>query len=326
MLIIRRIDTRSFMRAALPALLLANAPLVIVTIADQINMYFIHEALSDLEGNATKLVNGALLLLVINLLPVIAGSLLLLWVYKWIVRRGAGLAITLRPVGRSLRLLRIGPTRAWGAGLLLAGVPALLGLALVLLPDNGMLRGHQVFPLLNLNLAFRLLEGSEQTRQYLTFVSYYAYSQTGDSAILQFFLVQGASLVLRATLAGGLLLWLGANLYNRIVGPGGEYALRLRARRMARNRESPGVTARVTGIHLSRTPRIAIALLAALALLLILPVIVLEREVTPVMLLSILRWPLALLLFNRLAPRAGGLIVHGERATPSEGPGGQGTG
>lgn len=316
MLIIRRIDLLSFLRTAGLALLLANAPLMIASVVNEFGLTSIFVAPLHLVETRMQLANSLLLALATNLFPAIAGYLLLVWVYNWFVRRCVGLGVVLQPTGNALRLLRVGPKRAWGAGLLLAGAPAVLGLALLLLPTQGVLRGSLVAALLDLNLAYRLLEGSEQTRHYLTSIFYYSWPLIGNVVILQMFLVQGGLLLIKSTFAGSLLLWLGANLYNWLARSGVDFAFRLRAARVDRESRSPGVTARLTGICLPRTRRVAVALLAVFALSLVLPVAVLGREVTPVLLLSILRWPLALLLFNRLAPRAGGLLVECELMTP----------
>ena len=310
MLIIRRIDIRSFLRTAFPALLLANVPLMIASVVNEFGLTSIFVAPLHLMESRMQLANSLLLALATYLLPAIAGILLLVWVYNGLVRRCVGLGVVLQPAGRSFRLLRVGPKRAWGAGLLLAGIPALLSLTLVLLPTQGVLRGSQVAALLDLILGFRLLEGSEQTRHYLSFIFSYSWPQISNGLLLQMYLVQGGLLLINSTFAGGLLLWLGANLYSLLARSGGDFALRLRAARVEREVRSTGVTARLTGIYLPRTRRVAVALLAALVLLPVLLVGVLEREATPVMLLSILRWPLALLLFNRLARRFGGLQLE----------------
>lgn len=318
MLIIRHIDMRSFLRTALPALVLAEIPLLLVEMAYEFPTLIFVRTDSPHYQEAGLAPSASFMLTVsaLNLLHVLAGALFPLLVYNWLVRRSAGLAIGLRPVGSSLRLLRIEPKRAWGAGLLLSGTLAALVLALAYIPFESAAAGPFVTPLLlELNPVSRVLADFGQWRILLAIYLY--------AGVSWFSFLVWALISLASGLAGAVLFWLGAMLYNSLAGKGGEFALRLRAARQERRADSATHSARLRGIHLSRARGITFRIVVFLSLFLLLEAG--ARGPTPAFLLSILRWPLALLLFNYLAPRAGGLLVECESVALSEGRPGQGT-
>ncbi len=313
MLIIRRIDIRSFLRTAFPALLLAEIPLLLVEMANEFPTFYLvstdspHFQEAGLAPSATFMLTVS----VLNLLHVLAGALFPLLVYNWLVRHSAGLAITLRPVGSSLRLLRIGPARALAVGLLLSGFLAAFPFLLSSIPVDSSVAWLRSTPLLlELNLVSRLLADSWEFQILVAFFLY------GGNDLAFAFLVL-AFMSFASGLAGGALLWLGATLYNNFAGQDGQYALRLRAVRQERRGNCATFTAQLSGLHVSRAGGISFRIVQFLLLFLLIEAMV--RGATPAFLLSILRWPLALLLFNRLARRGGGLMVECESIGLSQG-------
>ncbi len=309
MLIIRRIDVRSFLRTALPALVLVEVPLLLLTMEYAFPSFIPLEWKKYVEGDVSKTVDFMLYVSALNLLYVVAGILFTLWVYNALARHNVALSLILQPDGGALRLRRIGPGRALKIGLLLSGLLAALVLWLTyipVLPGVGLVGPYFTPLLLELNMVSRLLADFGQFRIGVAMIL------SGGHLVPN--ALTWVILSLASALAGGALYWLGATLYNRFVGEGGQFALRLRAARQEKHADSLPFTAQLKGIHLSRARDVSFRV--ALFLLPILLMEIMWRGPTPAMLFSILRWPLALLLFNRLAPGRGGLLVECELMTP----------